>query len=224
MIQFSPPSRSAYSILSEEIFDAEPLAVRVNDIDWKTWLVHATGAMYFPPLLHRSCPGFRHTLSAGLKIVLEQNPAKFLGTLRAHWSIYQHSAQLVAAELGHCSVPCISGNSKYLKLTYLPTTEILAEIDRLGLYEGDLPLLALPEGTLDETSCRTWRFLEDFGVTSKPDIRFYKIAIRLKSKESEPDLDKVVEIYRGLARSATLSDYTSLRYVDRQVSSMQVLC
>jgi hypothetical protein len=102
-----------------------------------------------------------------------------------------------------------------LNITYLPTTEILAEIDRLGLDEDVLPLLALPEDTLDKTSYRTWRFLEDFSVTSKLDLRFYKFAIFSKSQESEPDLDNIVEIYRGLARSATLIEHTSLRYVDR---------
>ncbi|KAH6212673.1 hypothetical protein HBI42_148920 [Parastagonospora nodorum] len=213
MLCLSPPSHSEYSILSHEIFHAEPPAVRVNDIDWKTWLVHATGAMYFL-LLHKGI-GFLHKfsdrLSVGLKIVLKQNPAKFLSTLRAHWSVYQHSAHVVAAELGACSVPCKSGKSVSLNTTYLPTTEILAEIDRLDLGEDNLPLLALPEGKLDVKSYRTWRFLEDFGVTSKPDLRLYKIAIQSKSRSSAPDLGKLVEIYRSIASLATLAEYTSLR-------------
>ncbi|KAH4095486.1 hypothetical protein HBH46_167370 [Parastagonospora nodorum] len=205
------PSHSGYSILSHEIFHAEPAAVRVNELDWKAWLVRATGAMYFPPLSHHKSTGSFLTLSAGLSTVLKQNPAKFLSTLRAHWSVYQHSAHVVAAELGCCSVPCKSGKSMSLNTTYLPTTETLAEIDRFGLDEDNFPLLALPEGTLDETSYRSWKFLEDFGVCSKPDMEFYKQAIVSKFEELEPELFEVVEIYRSIASLATLADYTSLR-------------
>jgi hypothetical protein len=206
------PLHSGYSILSHEIFHAEPAAVRVNELDWKAWLVRATGAMYFPPLSHHKRTGSSLTLSAGLSTVLRQNPEKFLSTLRAHWSVYQHSARVVAAELGCCSVPCRSGKSMSLNTTYLPTTETLAEIDRFGLNEDNFPLLALPEGTLDETSYRSWKFLEDFGVCSKPDMEFYKQAIVSKFEELEPELFEVVEIYRSIASLATLADYTSLRY------------
>lgn len=217
------PPTWGYYILSQDIFSAELSGVRVNNLYWKAWLVRATGAMYFPALLGAGRDG-NYSLSPGLQCVLELNAAKFLGTLRAHWDVYQKSAQLVAAELGCCSVACRSGDTELLPDSYLPTIDILAELDQLGVDYDNVPLFAVPEGTLDGTSYRSWKFLEDFGVCLKPDMEFYKQAIISKNEEHEPELEEVVEIYRGIACLATLADYTSTRYYDHNKPVLHGSC
>jgi hypothetical protein len=203
-------SSLSHKILSEALFDAETATVRVSNEDWKAWLARVTGALYYPALLGaRNEVGY--PLSTGLKTVLAGNPTKFLGTLRAHWSTYQANAHWVSSELKLSSIPCRSKVNKELRRTYLPTNEIMAEIERLAVDRDVVPLLDVPEGTLDETSHRTWKFLEEFGVSSKPDLRLYKICIASKSREPEPEIRKVVEIYHGIARLAMLADCKSLR-------------
>jgi hypothetical protein len=73
-------------------------------------------------------------------------------------------------------------------------------------------LLKVTDGTLDETGYRSWRFLEDFGVASKPDLEFYRKAIEDKSIQYIiSDVDPVMKIYQCMARLATIEDYDDLR-------------
>lgn len=200
------PSSAYHDTLPEALFYAEPLSMRVNNETWQEWLVRTTGAMYYPPLLDGT-----FALSSGLRMVLQHNPAKFLGTLRAHWHDYQQNSYLVEG-LSECQVPCKFGHVVPLGRTYLPTSAIMAEIARLGVHENSVPLLDVPESELDESSYRTWKFLEEFDVTGKPDLGLYKVAIRARSKEIVvADVSEIVEIYKCIARLATIYDYGSIR-------------
>jgi hypothetical protein len=206
------PKHGNVHFLSDALINAERCTVRVNNEDWKTWLARVTGARYYPAMRDATDPDDRHNLSLGLKTVLEHNPAKFLGTLRAHWNEYQKYAYTVKKDLRQCSVPCTSGATVPLCNTYLPTAEIVAEAARLGITRNALPLLVLSDDTLDEVTHRLWTFLEEFGVVSKPDLRFYGLAIDVMCTElSHKDSNKIAEVYQCIAQFATLRTYDVLR-------------
>jgi hypothetical protein len=206
------PTHGSIPFLSDALINAEQFTMRVNNEDWKTWLARVTGARYYPAIRGDTDSDGCHHLSLGLKAVLEHNPAKFLGTLRAHWNEYHKDAYTVKEDLRHCSVPCTSGATVPLCNTYLPTTEIVAEAARLGITRNALPLLVLSEDTLDETTHLLWKFLEEFGVVSKPDLRFYRLAISVKWTElSHKNSEKIAEVYQCMAQLATIRDHDALR-------------
>jgi hypothetical protein len=206
------PHHDRFHFLTKELFEAELPTVRVKDEDWKTWLARITGAKYYPPLNTPSGVTGQDTLSSGLTAVQEHNQIKFLATLRAHWDQYQIDAHLVELALEDCLVPCKSGSENVMSITYLPTSEIITEAARLGMLPNDLPVLELPDAILDEATYRSWRFLEEFGVGSKPNLQFYITVLEVKSVSDEaPDLTKIEETYRCIARLATIQDYDYLR-------------
>jgi hypothetical protein len=205
------PSRTRHAFISKALFHETCTYTSSIDESWLLWLARVTGARHNPLLSVRNSSGVQ-VISPALKAVLEHNPAKFLDTLRVHWNEYGQSAHLVHKELGECSVPCVSGATNPLRITYLPTSEIMAEISRLRISGDSLPLLKVTDGTLDETGYRSWRFLEDFGVTSKPDLEFYRKASEEKSSQYIIlDVDPVMEIYQCMARLSTIEDYDDLR-------------
>jgi hypothetical protein len=208
-----PDARHAF--LSEEIFNAEPSTVRVDNESWKEWLARMTAARYFPSLIGGPQSSGTRLLSPALKSVLEHEPTKFMDTLKVHWHEYQHDAHLVKEDLRNCLVPCQSGITWKLRVTYLPTAEVLAEAHKLGVPKDELPLLKLADDTLNQVTYRSWKFLEDFGVRSEPDILFYGLAIMTKSKKeiTISNVDQVADIYRGMARLATIQDYEQIRYI-----------
>jgi hypothetical protein len=209
MFRLVPPD-ARFQFLSKATFNAEQPNVRVNDEDWKTWLARITGARYHPPLSSTSMG--HHTLASALKAVLKYNPAEFLNTLRAHWDEYQSDAHLVGQELRQCFVPCKSGFAKRLGTTYLLTPEIALGFESIGVSQNALPILSVSDEVLDEVTYRSWKFLEEFGVSSKPNLAFYIKAIKTKAgDEKGTDLDRIAEIYRCIARLATIQDYDNLR-------------
>ena len=191
--------------LSSALVTAVSPTVRVNDITWATWLARTTGARYHPPLMSEL------SLSPSLKAVLIHAPKKFLSTLRSHWNEYGTDAHLVSQQLRECEVPCATGSLVALRETYLPTVAVMGAIHDLGLPVSAIPVLTLPEGRLDESSYRSWRFLKDFGAASKPDLAFYMLAVQDPSDGDAPDTKQIAEIYKNLVRLATVQDNDDIR-------------
>lgn len=205
------PDQDAEGIgyLSEALLDASSSRRCVNDEDWKTWLTRTLKARYYPPLTRSPRPS--NTLSSEIQLVEQCAPGKFLGLLRAHWDDYQAEAHLVSKELSRCLAPCRSGRRKRLWSSYLPTSEISEKISRIGLLDSKMPLLDLPEVTLDASAYRSWKFLTDFGVKSEPDLKFYMVAMRLKALEVVPNVSHVAQIYQNMAQIATVQNHRNLR-------------
>jgi hypothetical protein len=76
-----------------------------------------------------------------------------------------------------------------------------------------MPVLGLPESPFDKACHRSWKFLEEFGARSKPDLAFYVLAIKALAQDGVEDVEQTREVYRNMARFATSQDYTELRYV-----------
>jgi hypothetical protein len=213
MYQLVPrKSQNAYVFLSEAAFNAELPTVRVDNETWKEWLARAIAARNYPRLTVGGLFG-SDELTLEIKAVLEHSPSKFLATLRAHWDEYQKDAFSAAKALRNCSVPCQSGSMKPLQSTYLPTVAISTEVHRLKLDKKTLPLLDVGDMLLDEATHRSWKFLEEFGVKSAPDLEFYRLAIREKAmKATDPNPKEVAEIYKCMAQIVTLQGQDALRY------------
>lgn len=211
MYQLVPLADRCY--LSKILYDSEPPDVRVNEESWQKWLTRVFSATSHPLLIgNPSSSGNGHDLSPSLVIVLQDNPAKFLGTLRAHWSLYQRQAHLVAWDLRTRKVPCRSKSLLPLESTYLPTSEIINELARLGVKQSAIDLLDVSTGTLDEADYKSWRFLEDYGVDSKPGLHFYKNVICSKAgRNTDVEVGIIADIYQHMVRLVTIEDYDALR-------------
>ncbi|USP74759.1 hypothetical protein yc1106_02033 [Curvularia clavata] len=211
MYHLVPSSNRCY--LSKALYDIVPPDVFVKKESWHKWLARILPAQSHPMLV--GGPSFHkngHELSQCLQHVLEHNPTKFLGTLRAHWPIYQSRAHLVEKDLRARRVPCMSGTSAPLELAYLPTMDIMNEISRLGIEVDAVNLLNVNERTLDEVTYRSWKFLEDFGVTSRPNLKFYEAAIESKAgRTANVDLNVIADIYLQMVRMTTIEDHRHLR-------------
>ncbi|KAF1918990.1 hypothetical protein BDU57DRAFT_545737 [Ampelomyces quisqualis] len=85
---------------------------------------------------------------------------------------------------------------------------------RLMLNEISLPLLSVAEGTPDETGYKSWKFLEECGVTSSGrfNLGFYLKAIEEKASQyTILNVNPVVDIYQCMARLATIEGYDEFR-------------
>jgi hypothetical protein len=201
------PESYMVKFLSNELVNRELPTIRVKDQIWRTWLAEITGARYYPPLadfldfIETSDRGALHSLSFALEDVLNHNPTKFIGTLRAHWTDYQQHVHLVKSKLRACKVPCKSGSLHPLHSTYLPTSELLAKLAELEIPDTVLPLLLLPDSVFDDSICKSWMFLVDeVDVQSKPDMSFYKQVLEyMASLKTAPVTSKVADIYRCMA-------------------------
>jgi hypothetical protein len=214
MYQLVPKKfHKTFTFLSEGLFDTSLRTERVNNQTWKEWLARATGARYCPRLKGTNIFNGDTPLSSATEAVLKHSPTKFLSMLRAHWIEYKEDALLVNKALRKCLVPCKSGDSKPLQSTYLPTADVMRETLRLQMSEDTVPILRLGDNTLNEATYRSWKFLEEFGTKSKPDLEFYILALRARSTSTiNPDPKELAEIYKCMAQLATVQDYDSLRY------------
>ncbi|ORY18241.1 hypothetical protein BCR34DRAFT_596464 [Clohesyomyces aquaticus] len=218
--------RSRINMLPRNLVELNPPRQHTGGFSyqsWKEWLEEISEGRRFPPLLRdaKDAPpvsSFGSTsplspLSPDLEAVLRFNPRKFLGTLKAHWNVYQDDVPRVLAELRNCEVPCRSGKSLPICTTYLPTVDILKILLDLGLANSDdgIPILILPDGDLDDVSVRHWRFLEDLGARSKPDLEFYKLALSKIGDNGTVARDRVNGLYASMARLATTDHQDALR-------------
>ncbi|KAH7070360.1 hypothetical protein BKA63DRAFT_605622 [Paraphoma chrysanthemicola] len=218
MFKLLPTQNTSAKFLAKSLFNAQPPTPSANNEDWKTWLARVTGARYFPPLtrmVNVTRFGMNHRqLSTEVQDVIKHKPVKFLGLLRAHWDVYQMEANQVKQELRSCQVLCRSGKLVPLHTTYLPTTEMITMVDELGIPARTIPLLSISLNTLDEVTYRSWKFLEEFGVCSKPNMTFLVLAIQAMASEFEsPDISKVTQIYANMAQMATVQHHDELRMI-----------
>ncbi|KAJ4360929.1 uncharacterized protein N0V89_001498 [Didymosphaeria variabile] len=180
---------------------------------WNDWLQLVTGALYHPPLLQ---PGntSEHKISKTMLAVLEHCPHKFVGFLKAHWNEYKTEIHLVVEQLKLLEVPCTSGESIELRECYLPTTEIMSELQAFQpLGAGyNIPIVQLPEEWNQETRLQ-WEFLCEFGVRSKVDLDFYTTIHNYVDWEegSQHPKEALIKLYTGVAGLATASDFDNLR-------------
>ena len=215
MFMLLPKQNATAKFLASSLLNAQSPSTLVNNEDWRTWLARATGARSFPPLLDtETSDGFGSSrgLSPEVRDVANHNPRKFLGMLKAHWNEYQEDSYFVEEELRNCKVHCRSGNLVRLRTAYLPTKVVIETIKDLGISESTMPLLSVSDGTLDEFTYRSWRFLEEFGVSSKPYMNFYVLALRaVASDPTETDSGIVTHIYTCMAEMATVQHHKRLR-------------
>ncbi|KAH9866598.1 hypothetical protein J1614_008290 [Plenodomus biglobosus] len=217
MFMLLPKQNATAKFLAPSLLNAQSPSTLVNNEDWRTWLARATGARSFPPLLDtktRDVLGSHRDLSPEVRDVAKHNPRQFLGMLKAHWNEYQEDSYFVKEELRNCKVYCRSGKLVRLSTTYLPTKTVIETINDLGISGSTMPLLSVSDGTLDELTYRSWRFLEDFGVSSKPDMDFYVLALRaVASGPTETDSGIVTQIYTCMAEMATIQHHNRLRKI-----------
>jgi len=200
--------REVAIFLPQALLDFVAPTVSVRGKTWTAWLGELTDARNYPTLCERQDA----TLSFGLLAVLQYNPSMFLGTLKAHWGIYQHAADAVRADLQKRQILCRSGTTSSLQSTYLPTTAVLTMISQLNLPEKTFPILKIPGGNLTDVTYREWQFLEHFGVQSKPDLEFFKTALEYLADTDPVSFIDLLDIYRSIALMATIEDYEDLRY------------
>ncbi|KAJ4318583.1 hypothetical protein N0V94_004361 [Neodidymelliopsis sp. IMI 364377] len=197
MFMLLPWQNETAKFLTSSLLNAQSPSTLVNNEDWRTWLARTTGARFFPPLLDtETSDGFGRSsrdLSPEVRDVAKHNPQKFLGMLKAHWNEYQKDFYFVEEELGQL---------------------VIETINNLGISESTMPLLSVSDGTLDEFAYRSWRFLEEFGVSPKPDMNFYVLALRaVASRPTETDSGIVTHIYTCMAEMATVQHHKRLRKV-----------
>lgn len=215
----------AFNILPRSLVHIYPSTLVVHGRTWKAWLKEVTNANYHPLLWRANKNPPSMSLSRTIRAILKHNSKKFLGTLKAHWNEYQHHALKVGDDLEECKVPCRSGESLPLHTTYLPTVEVLERLQELGIDDSDceIAILTLPDGDLDDVTSRQWRFLEDYGVCSKPDLCFYQSALEQLSDIPEVTLEVMKELYKSMARLATRRLAVCLLFCYHLRSNLQLI-
>ncbi|UPX10550.1 uncharacterized protein EKO05_0001202 [Ascochyta rabiei] len=220
MFKLLPKQNATAKFLASSLFDAQSPSTLVNHEDWETWLARATGARYFPPLSNTETRGgglfgsFCRVLSPEVRDVAKYKPRKFLGMLKAHWNVYQQESHYVEEELKKCKVHCRSGNLVPLHTAYLPTKEVIETINDLGISGSTIPLLSVSDSALDGLAYQSWRFLEEFGVSPKPDMEFYVLALQaIALGPAQTDSSTVTRIYTRMAEMATVQHHEKLRKV-----------
>jgi hypothetical protein len=211
-VKVRPKIRNDAVFLPQGLIDLVSPSVKVRDKTWTSWLQELTEARYIPTLARKRKDGVR-SISTGLAAVLKYNSSKFVGTLKAHWSSYQRSADDIRHELGICKVPCQGGTSSALDETYLPTAKILDYLAKFNLPETTVPILELPDGPLTEAARHEWVFLELFEVRSEPDLDFFKcalVALKGLQDQSQVSTYAVTEVYHCLAGLAKTDDFKNL--------------
>jgi hypothetical protein len=203
-----------FNLLPSVLVGIYPSALIVHGRTWKAWLKEVTNAKYHSSLCRAGKNPPSVSLSLALQAVLEHNSENFLGTLKAHWNEYQHHAWKVCNVLKECKVLCRSGKSFPLHTTYLPTVNVIEKLQELVIDDSkhEIAILILPDCDLDDFTSRQWRFLEDYGVCSKPDLRFYQSALAKLNDAPNVLLEVMKELYNSMARLATAEDPESLPY------------
>ena len=198
------------AFLRRELVELESLDVRCQNLSWIKWLERATGARYFPPLVEDLSAS---QLSPVMLAVLKQSPEKFVGLLQAHWNAEYESTTSklpsISSKLGSCPVICESKAKMQLQSTYLPSNEVKAEANKLGV-ENEFPFLKLPV-TLSRTNYRHWRCLEDLGVGHKVDLRFYKLVLEKMKSSDNVTAENVADVYSCMAKIVQLKEQKDLR-------------
>ncbi|KAI4920156.1 hypothetical protein J4E90_002296 [Alternaria incomplexa] len=174
--------------VDKSLVDWEENSAKDQRDAWEKWLEQATGARYYPPVVHDNAETSLPELSPALRVVGQWNFYAFLDMLRQHWHDYQKDVSRIEAQLRDLGVPCavIAGEPwqyEALEDTYLPTVDVIDQVLTLGLTLGKCSILAIPEfrrtsDKLDKDGRVKWRFLEEFGVRSEVDLEFYERALQ----------------------------------------------
>ena len=98
-----------------------------------------------------------------------------------------------------------SGEFLPLHITYLPTAKVLEKLHELSIEDSDsqIVILTLPDGDLDDFTCRQWQFLKDHGVCPKSDLWFYQSVLEQLSCTLDVSLEVMKELYKWMSRLAT---------------------
>ncbi|KAI4683813.1 uncharacterized protein J4E84_006652 [Alternaria hordeiaustralica] len=217
------PSRyqGILGFVDKSLVDWEENSARDQRDAWKKWLEQATGARYYPPLVHENAKTSLPELSPALMLVHLWSGHEFLDMLREHWRDYQKDISRIEDQLRHLEVPCAAqvdepDQFEPLQDTYLPTVDVIDEMLNLDLTLGKFRILDIPgfcqlSDNLDKDGRVKWRFLEEFGVRSEVDLEFYECALQgIRSVAQDPDLGILEKIYAGLAKFATADDHDDL--------------
>ena len=197
---------------------------RRDGMSWTTWLQAVTGARHHPPLLHNPKSRKKDSknlpkLSKTMLAVLDNQPKKFVGLLRAHWNEYREDLPYVLEELKQLEVPCQSyyhESSCQLQLCYSPTSSIMSELQNLEALSC-VPILQLP-GAKEVKDEHRWEFLSKLGVRTEPSLDLYleihKQFVEYSEdewKERDDPAEILEYLYTAMAQLATSNDYERLR-------------
>lgn len=210
--------------VDKSLVDWEENSAKDQRDAWEKWLEQATGARYYPPVVHDNAETSLPELSPALRVVGQWKTLAFLDMLREHWRDYQKDISRIEDQLRHLEVPCVAQVGEPRKVeplqdTYLPTVDVIDQVLNLGLTLGKFRILDMPDfrrmsDKLDKDGRGKWRFLEELGVRSEVDLGFYKRALQgTRSVAQDPDLGILEKIYAGLAKFATADDHDNLWYV-----------
>ncbi|KAJ7655660.1 hypothetical protein DFH06DRAFT_1046179 [Mycena polygramma] len=150
---------------------------------WHAWLKDSLGINVSPRIVEgKICSGFLdflkdHTLDLG----------EMLRALRDYWPRLRPEMTAAYAQQlgGKISVICEDGRRHRLSSTAAGRTSLRAFTD----------LHFLP---LDDPEAECWNFLQDLGVTMRPDGLLYLKRLRVLTKAKRNDFENIISIYKHL--------------------------
>jgi hypothetical protein len=196
------------AFIADEYVAAEPSSARSYGRSWLQWLEEIVCLRRRPPLLKGAASFPR--LSQIMLHILENSPESFFPTLQAHWTAkYQHivnSSQAAKKLISQTEVKCEQTSPSALSRAYIPTEELKAEAERIGILEHT-PFLKLPSPVAGEDPSE-WDFLSAFGVGTVADLAFYidllSHARRLENSGRLQVLDIVRKLYTTIGKTCNL--------------------
>ncbi|KAF2875580.1 hypothetical protein BDV95DRAFT_278391 [Massariosphaeria phaeospora] len=218
-LSFATEPNDTISFIKHSLVTAGSPNDRPQNLSWVEFLQRATGARYHPSLVQKDSSGCK--LSPVALAVLKHNPEKFVGLLKAHWSEYQPEIHHVSSQLSDCKVRCENGKLQSLRFCYLQTIDIQAQLQAWNL-KSELSLLKLPNPILSRSDERDWQFLEDVGVRTTPVIEFYRLVLLEMFRKQTLKQEHLMEVYRCLARLASVQNQEELRRIFDEYKLIQV--
>ena len=214
LLECTPPDDLVgYGFLHDLYMKSQVRSMIRSEMTWETWL-RTCKIMSYPPLKEQQNKGQTPMLNPVQKLIARDNPGNFVANLRAHWSesYSGEASKSVCDELANLPVLCHDDTNEPLKLTLLPTNEILVRAQQLGM-RSRLPFLKLPENAFAQGS-DPWLFLRQLGVICDVGYEFYLALLRSLKNSAERSPEQVAtcsEIYAGIAECSKIGEAPVLK-------------
>jgi hypothetical protein len=205
--------------LDSEYMDLFPSTTRQHGLSWRRWLERELGVRRIPRL--KSHTG---ALSIEFEHILRYRPEKVIGTLKTHWDTYENElSEAIVERLSHSEVACLGRHPEVLSSTYLPLQALKDKVQTLGIGQ-EFPFLKLPGTPEEGRLLRDWKFLEEFGVGLKADLKFYVEILRQHADRRHQlwglgDRRNILTTYESIANHCSDSDKNWLLQVQRDVQN-----
>jgi hypothetical protein len=186
VLQKHPRSDELGSFINSQYLESVPSREKGFFPSLESWLEDEVGILRSPRLNDPNDPS---KLSKMFSYIVENHPKRLLGTLKAHWSIYEDTINDDLTEtLSEVDIPCTNVGSRKLKQTFLPLKELEKRCSEF-LEPQNFPFLTLD----DDTRIEEWKFLEILGVGVKSDLDFYLEILRRYKENSATFSYKIYE-------------------------------